>query len=328
MWRLIAVSIVTLLISLRAEVSVALEATQGVFLVSKKCEAYQSFKNMTNPGELYVQPGERLKIAQVNRDRYEWVRVNWGGENKDLRWVSTACGTVEGLVVSDGGVAECRVPDLHDSYVLAVTWQPGFCEHNKAGPNKPECKAMESGKLMVTNFTLHGLWPNKEECGIDYGKCNGADMDLSASTVDYLKPWMPNFYYGTQFGSYEWNKHGVCQTAMTDDEYFIFAADLVKSFNDSEAGEYIRNNAGGEVSRKEFYGKLTNEYGIKTVENNFILTCSGEFLEEVRVALPRDFKGARTIKDVIGDHFASKRASDKGECSSDKIRIESSGKGT
>ncbi|MDU9393473.1 ribonuclease T2 family protein [Pseudomonas sp. zfem002] len=325
MGRLAAFSLAGAIALLNIDTTLAADASAGTFTLTQRCEAFQSFKNQTNPGERSVQPGQTLRIVEVNRERYQWVRVDLGG--KDLRWVSAACGRVEGLQIAETGTQACRIPDQYDSHVLAVTWQPGFCERDKGGPAKPECQAMKEGELKVDHFTLHGLWPNKQACGIDYGKCAGPELDLSEATVEYIRPWMPNFNYGTQFGNHEWKKHGVCQTALSDDEYFRLAVDLVKSFNDSSAGAYVRGNAGGEMSKAQFYSKLTDDFGNQAVQNNVQLICSGDYLKEVRVALPKDFQGERSLKGAIGQAFLSARGSDRNECRDDRIRIEASGPG-
>jgi len=41
-------------------------------------------------------------------------------------------------------------------YVLAVSWQPAFCETR---PRLPECRSQTADRFDATNFTLHGLWP-------------------------------------------------------------------------------------------------------------------------------------------------------------------------
>ncbi|WP_447747491.1 ribonuclease T2 family protein [Pseudomonas nicosulfuronedens] len=302
----------------------AMEATQGTFAVTTKCEAFQSFRKGTNPGSLAVQPGESYRIVEVNKERFDWVRLR---VSNDLRWVSSACGTVTGLQIGSRDATQCRVADTYESYVLALTWQPGFCVHNPAGSTKPECQAMKDGRLAVSHFTLHGLWPNRAECGKDYGNCRGADLDLSSTTLDYIKPWMPNFQFSTQFGNYEWKKHGVCQTNLTDDDYFRLAVDLTKSFNDSAPGNYVREHAGGTISKQEFYSKLTAELGSAAATNNVLLICSGDYLEEVRIALPQDFKGARSVKEIMLGHFAPQRSEDRKECRSDTISIEARGYG-
>lgn len=300
----------------------ALEATQGTFEVTSRCEAYQSFRKGTNPGALAVQPGESYGILEVNKERYDWVRLR---VSNDLRWVSATCGTVSGLQIGSRDTAQCSIADTYDSYVLALTWQPGFCVHNPAGGEKPECQAMKDGRLAVSNFTLHGLWPNRTQCGKRYGNCRGPDMQLSGATLDYLKPWMPNFQFSTQFGNYEWKKHGVCQSTLADDDYFRLAVDLAKSFNDSATGRYVREHVGDAISKQEFYSKLTSELGSAAAANNILLICSGDYLEEIRIALPQDFRGARSVMAIMDGHFAPQRSEDRKECRSDAISIEATG---
>lgn len=325
MARLAVLAFASALALIPTQPALAVDASAGSFTVTQRCEAFQSFKNQTNPGGVSVQPGRSYAIAEVNREAYQWVRIDVGGGRKDLRWVAAECGRVEGLQIAQPGARACSVADQYDSHVLALTWQPGFCEHDRNGPGKPECQAMGKGELKVDHFTLHGLWPNKQACGIDYGSCAGPALELDQATVDYIKPWMPNFHYDTRFGNHEWKKHGVCQTAMDDDQYFRLAVDLVKSFNDSPAGAYIRENAGGSVSRTQFYEKLADEHGNKAAANNFQLICTGDYLKEVRVALPRDFKGERSLKGVLGQDFLAERRSDRSECRGERIRIEASG---
>lgn len=303
----------------------AVEATQGTFEASTRCEAYQSFKNGTNPGSRFVQPGETYRVLEVNKEEYQWVRLRIPGGGNDVRWVSADCGTVTGLQLGSGAAAQCSIADTYDSYVLALTWQPGFCVHNPAGGAKPECQAMKDGRLAVSNFTLHGLWPNKAPCGKRYSNCRGASLELSNSTLEYIKPWMPNFQFSTQFGNYEWKKHGVCQTSLSDDDYFRLAVDLTKSFNDSAPGSYVREHVGGTISKRELYSKLTDELGGPAAANNVLLICRGGYLEEVRITLPRDFRGARTVKAILDSHFAAQRSGDRKECRSDAIFIEDSG---
>ena len=39
--------------------------------------------------------------------------------------------------------------------VLAVSWQPGFCETR---PRLPECRSQKKSRYDATHFALHGLW--------------------------------------------------------------------------------------------------------------------------------------------------------------------------
>ena len=40
--------------------------------------------------------------------------------------------------------------------LLAVSWQPAFCEQR---PKKPECASQTANRYDATHFSLHGLWP-------------------------------------------------------------------------------------------------------------------------------------------------------------------------
>ncbi len=47
-------------------------------------------------------------------------------------------------------------PQSPTHFVLAISWEPGFC----AGKgNKPECAGETAQSFEATHFTLHGLWP-------------------------------------------------------------------------------------------------------------------------------------------------------------------------
>ncbi|MDD2465438.1 MAG: hypothetical protein PHI97_15685 [Desulfobulbus sp.] len=55
---------------------------------------------------------------------------------------------------ADNGKA-CRQADLYESYVLAMNWQPGFCEHVQGNSHKPECRDMASSTLNIDHLPLH-----------------------------------------------------------------------------------------------------------------------------------------------------------------------------
>ncbi|BAN45973.1 hypothetical protein [Metapseudomonas resinovorans] len=320
------------LVGLWSSTSAWAEPAQGSFVASKRCEAFQSIRKQTNPDGLEVRPGQRFEVVEVNKREYDWLRVRMPGSATPLRWVSAECGTVEGLSFNTGqaprpetGGDVCSTPDQHDGYVLAATWQPGFCEHANYKGSKPECEGLASGELNIAHLTLHGLWPNRESCGKSYGHCTGPALDLSRQTLAYVRPWMPNFQYGTSFGRYQWDKHGVCQTQMDDDAYFRRAADLVRQLDQSLAGRYIVANLGGAISKDAFYRKVEEDFGSREARNNFLLICSGKYLQEVRVSLPRELKPADSLVGVVDGQFAARRSRDRNECSADRILIEAGG---
>lgn len=327
------VALLTGLVSLCPSFAAWAEPAQGSFVASQRCEAFQSIRKQGNPDGLEVRPGQRYEVVEVNRRDYDWLRVRMPDSATPLRWVSADCGVVEGLAFNTGKAAQpaetgdiCSRPDQHDGYVLAATWQPGFCEHASYKGSKPECEGLESGELQISHLTLHGLWPNRQSCGKSYGHCDGPGLQLRADTLAYVRPWMPNFRYGTSFGRYQWNKHGVCQTQMDDDTYFRRAVDLVRQLDESKAGQYIVANIGGAISRRAFYQRVEEDFGSRDAQNNFLLICSGQYLQEIRVSLPRELKSADSLVGVVDGQFAARRPSDRSECRADRILIEAGGR--
>ncbi|WP_330114747.1 ribonuclease T(2) [Pseudomonas sp. JS3066] len=326
-------ALLTGLFGLWSSFSTWAEPAQGSFIASQRCEAFQSIRKQSNPDDLKLEPGRRYEVVEVNKRDYDWLRIRIPGSATPLRWVSADCGSAEGIAFNTGKPAAsgesagaCNVPDQHDGYVLAATWQPGFCEHARYNGKKPECEGLDSGELQISHLTLHGLWPNRRSCGKDYGHCVGPGMKLSGDTLAYVRPWMPNFRYGTSFGRYQWDKHGVCQTQMDDDTYFRRAADLVRQLDQSAAGQYIVANIGGAISKRAFYERVEQDFGSRDAQNNFLLICSGKYLQEVRVSLPRALKQADNLVGVVDGQFAESRARDRSECSSDRILIEAGGR--
>ena len=47
-----------------------------------------------------------------------------------------------------------------DHYVLALNWQPAFCQFNM---DKPECRELDGTDFAATHLAIHGLWPDTAE---------------------------------------------------------------------------------------------------------------------------------------------------------------------
>jgi ribonuclease T2 len=305
---------VAIVFALVASVAGASEPATGTFTAQRSCEAYASFAKRTNPGAQQVAPGKAYTVREINKAEYDWVRVEVPGAEPKLRWVQRECGAAvlepreerstrppraqEAAAGGDGG--SCSIANRQDSYVLAVTWQPGFCEHFPFKGKKPECVAMNGGKLEAKTLSLHGLWPNKKECGTGYGSCEGPQFALTRDTIEKVAPWMPNFYYERTFGAYEWNKHGKCQELAPDD-YFIKAVSAVRVVNDSEVGKIILGNAGKSIRVADFFARVKARHGDR-VADSLTLVCTGhKYLQEIRVSLPREFGTDRDLAHMVGN---------------------------
>ena len=301
----------------------------GTFEAVRACEAYKSFKKGQNPGNVKLAPGQTYEALEVNNTPWHWIRVIVPDSDFAQRWVSKACGiaaiTLDEPHAAGGGGSQrgqCATANTYDSYVLALTWQPGFCEHVNYRGRKPECDALADGELTIGHLTLHGLWPNKDACGTRYGNCGGPALDLEDDTVTALAPYMPNFYYGDKFGAYEWRKHGVCQ-ALDDDDYFMLALKLLKQVNDSAIGAYLKAHVGDYVSLQAF--KAVIEQAGDGLSDHMQVQCAArKYFQELRINLPKTINLGDTLAETVSgaktfDRFAPGCA--------DEIYIERSGPG-
>ncbi|RZT11029.1 ribonuclease T2 [Duganella sp. CF402] len=307
----------------------ASESASGSFTATKSCEAFSSFAKRANPGEVKVTAGTAYTVHEINKTDYDWLRINVPGAQPSLRWVQRECGTPaleessrQANRAADAAGPVCSLPNQQDSYVLAITWQPGFCEHAKYNGKKPECDAMNSGALEARTLSLHGLWPNKQECGVQYGSCSGKPFELSKDTIEKISPWMPNFFYERSFGAYEWNKHGKCQSLAPDD-YFIKAVSAVRVVNESEVGKIVLGNTGKTIKVHDFFDRVQKRYGDK-VANTIQLVCvQRKYLQEIRVSLALDFVTDRDLPQLVAN---ARPAQSRTAGCADEIYIEAAGK--
>ena len=125
--------------------------------------------------------------------------------------------------------------------VLAVNWQPAFCESR---PQKPECRSQVPSRFDAENFSLHGLWPQppgRYYCGVSEiierldrtGNWKRLpNPDLSPALESELKIKMPG--YQSALHRHEWYKHGTCVPGITAAEtYFTQSLGLLDAINRS-----------------------------------------------------------------------------------------------
>ncbi len=328
MRRYIAVALLTFF-ALEAGAS---ESASGSFAATKSCEAYSSFAKRSNPGDVKVSAGSSYSVREINKPDYDWLRIQVPGAEPSMRWVQKDCGTAElgarepreARPARDEAVSggSCSVANQQDSYVLAITWQPGFCEHTKYNGTKPECDAMNGGTLEAKTLSLHGLWPNKKECGTNYGSCNGPQFALSKDTIEKIAPWMPNFFYERSFGAYEWNKHGKCQS-LPPDEYFIKAVSAVRVVNESEVGKIVLGNTGKSIRVSDFFDRVKARYGDKVADTITLVCTQRKYLQEIRVSLAVDFATDRDLPQLVAN---ARPAGGRAQNCADEIYIEAAGK--
>jgi ribonuclease T2 len=208
-----------------------------------------------------------------------------------MRWPLLA-----GLVAITS-LAACEPEPSVDHYVLALSWQPAFCERNGG---KPECRELDGGDFAATNLALHGLWPNAAEgdhpfyCGVAAGNrdadeagdwctlpATGADQATQAD----LARVMPGS--ASCLDRHEWIKHGSC-TGLGGDAYFDASVHLVREMQATRLSKVLRANIGKEVSRRGLLDAFEADFGAGAADALELL-CRRQgqraYLTEIRLAL-------------------------------------------
>ncbi|MBN1209340.1 MAG: hypothetical protein JXB05_31100 [Myxococcaceae bacterium] len=322
--RILPLILVALSANAFASVQVA-----GTFEAVRSCDAFKSFQKGTNPGNIRLEPGQTYTVEELNERGGDWVRVSVPAVREPLRWVPKECGVTEFTEKDSSGTIEgaaragrCNTANTYDSNVLAMSWQPGFCEHARYSGRKPECDALEDGELVISHLTIHGLWPNKQSCGTSYGNCRGSALSLSEDTLAEVAPWMPNLIYDTELASHEWRKHGSCQS-RDDDEYFRAAKLVTEEIDRSVIGDYIKSKIGKEMSVSDLFAQVRRELGPDVEQKIQLLCAGGKYLQEIRLSLPRDVVPGPDIARMVAG--APRMRSRTNKCDSDTIYIERSG---
>jgi ribonuclease T2 len=221
----------------------------GTFVAREACLAYRSFRNATNPGSLLTEPGKSYPLVAKNKPDATYVMIEIEGAQPVRRWVSASCGEI---VEAGGGPAPRKA-----EYVLAVSWQPAFCE-TRAGTGKAECETQSEQRFDASHFTLHGLWPQPGSniyCRVPSDLVD-ADKDRdwnrlpAPSLTDATRHELERVMPGTMsfLERHEWIKHGTCFGGPTPEAYFARAIALIDQLNASRPRELFARNIGSEIT--------------------------------------------------------------------------------
>jgi len=297
-------------------------ATTGTVSVIQSCEAYQSFRKKTNPGKVLISNGQTYTYKEVNiTSDHTKYRIVIKGAKPVLRWIDGRC--VKPLAQksrkkhfnqvnkSNKGSYRCTtVPGLADSNILALSWQSAFCEskHDKA-----ECQVRDPNSFQANNFTLHGLWPNRDNCNRQtgyYGYCGALKtkpqqfcgyptLDLNDKTRTQLEINMPSAAHGTCLQRHEWYKHGTCQTQMDVSQYYDFAIKLQQELNHSGIAQLMAENVGKRVASADFFKLFDKAFGAGA-HQKLQLKCKSGDLVDVYINLPKDLDQKNSLKALLG----------------------------
>ncbi|MGF6174075.1 ribonuclease T2 [Ensifer sp. 4252] len=150
-------------------------------------------------------------------------------------------------------------------YVLAVSWQPGFCETR---PQRKECASQTAERFDATNLSLHGLWPlRKSYCGVaaemrsQDRKGDWLDLPklaMADDTAARLLIAMPGVQSGLD--RHQWLRSGTCQTAPVDD-YFAVQLRMLDELNRSAVGALFRARIGSELDEQAIKQAFDQSFG-------------------------------------------------------------------
>jgi ribonuclease T2 len=235
----------------------------GTFVAASACPAWQSFRDETNPGNVRLQPGRSYDIVEANRvDAPTHYRVEIAGASPPQRWVEAGCGGVAGGTEADSG----GEPGW---FVLAASWQPGFCE-TRDGEGKPECETQTASRFDAGHFALHGLWPQPRDnrhCGVrpqvialDRAPTwdELPEVRLSPGLRAELDRAMPGT--ASSLDRHEWIAHGTCYGA-DQEGYFADSLGLLDDLNASSLNEFFVANLGRNLRLEDIRAAIDQALG-------------------------------------------------------------------
>lgn len=157
-------------------------------------------------------------------------------------------------------------------YVLALSWNASWCAIEGDARRAPQCDPSEH-----IGFTLHGLWPQREQGWPEYCRTPHSDPSRGQSAQ------MADIMGSPGLAWHQWKKHGRCSDLPARD-YFALAR---------EAFEMIRKPA---VLRKldktvtlppGVVEKAFLEANPALRANQIAVTCRDGYVQEVRVCLSK-----------------------------------------
>lgn len=244
----------------------------GSFVAGQNCSAFQSIKKQSNPVPLTA--GTSYQIIAGNKEPASHFLILVPGASPERRWAPVDCGTRSGGAPIGEGSAAKQKPDKQapsggqpTQNVLAVSWQPAFCETK---PDKVECRTQTADRFDASNFTLHGLWPqprrmaycNVGKRDIAHDKDGRWDQLLEVALEPPTRAELDKVMPGTQsqLDRHEWTKHGTCY-AQTPEEYFSESLALMRALNGSAVRELFASRVGQQLSFDEIRKAFDQSFG-------------------------------------------------------------------
>lgn len=277
----------------------------GSFTATKACPAYQSFRKATNPGGMTITAGQSYALVAGNTATPTHVLIIVPGATPDHRWVAADCGTYPAAAAPApaGPSATSESASRPAQYVLAISWEPGFCTGK---PDKPECSSETPARFDASHFTLHGLWPDPNEyCGVEPADIAAdkaghwsalPEIDLDPKTRAHLDQGMP----GTQseLERHEWIKHGTCSGVSAID-YFGRALTFLDAVNASPVQALFAANIGKSITLDAIRAAFDQGFGPHSGYRIRLACDRQRDITEITIGLAGDVLGSTPLPALI-----------------------------
>lgn len=304
----------------RAEVPLS-----GTFTATAPCPAYQSISRQTNPGGITLSPSQTYDLVAANKTPPTHFSVVVPGADPSRRWVEIACGTTDAALPQSEETGPAPQPYRDTQYVLAVNWQPAFCE---TAQHVRECRDQQPNSFEASHFTLHGLWPqprNNEYCGVSDGDLWASrdgrwhdlpPLDLTIAQRRDLDEVMP----GSQSGldRHEWVKHGTCY-GTDQREYYADSLDLMLALNTSDVVELFAANIGKRITLVQVRAAFDSSFGTGAGER-VSMSCIEDGNRILITELQINLTGEITGPDDLGTLMLAAEPADS-ECRAGQVDV-------
>lgn len=293
----------------------------GYFIARSECPAYLSFRRQTNPGAVTTKVDQAYDLIAKNKQSASHYLIKMNAE-PDRRWVAINCG--EHVVPVDGSSTPVEPPTISEveRYILAVSWQPGFCETR---PSKPECESQTEDRFDASNFTLHGLWPQPrsniycnvapEFVAIDKNSRwdNLPVLVLEDETRTELNRIMPGSQ--SNLHRHEWIKHGTCYDGEPAEEYYKDSLKLMGELNGSAVRNLFADNVGKEITSTNIREAFDNHFG-DGAGDKIKIACKNDgnrrLITEITIALEGNLDELTMSNAMLRAHDANNAGCNKG----------------
>ena len=287
-----------LLLTLGVNPAKATVQLKAQFKATQACEAFQSFRKRTNPGNIRLIPEQIYPVIGKNKEEATHYYLEIDGVEPAARWVSLDCGQL--LAEEDS------LPN--PANLLAISWQPSFCETHQ---DKSECETQTEARFDASNFTLHGLWPEPQYCNVSNDlreldkRGQWSDLpaiELSNDLLQELTIKMPGV--ASDLHLHEWYKHGTCYSS-TPEEYYRESLALLDQVNNSTVRNLFVENIEEEITSSEIRARFDDAFGDGAGERVFVSCIRDDrptrrrMIVELKLNLKGDIESDTLIADLF-----------------------------